>query len=295
VIAVIGYYAYAHKSDFEALLKISKKDFFYLSTFIFFTSFFNAAQNAVLIRSLGVPFSNLESFGLSNLSALVNLIVPQGVTVTKAVYLKHRYAVSYSKFSALFLGLLVIFLLVGALLMALTNLIAMIQGIVVPVLLWLGPIVGVASSLLFLWDFPKKYSERLGKLGLLIENFSDGWKEIRSNRPYLIQACLWQIAIFVSSGIAVTLAYQSIGIGINPVLGTSLAVFISFSNLVAIIPGNFGIQETVYGYLTYLSGLAFVQGVVISALMRAVSLLITFLLAPFSWYFLFYRHGIKLR
>jgi hypothetical protein len=85
-----------------------------------------------------------------------------------------------------------------------------------------------------------------------------------------------------------------VGIEINPVLGISLAVFIAFSNLIAIVPGNFGIQETVYGYLTYLSGLMFVQGLVISMMMRAVGLLMIFMIAPISWYFLFFRYRIKL-
>jgi uncharacterized membrane protein YbhN (UPF0104 family) len=295
VFAIIGYYVYSNKNDFEVILKISKINFVSFTIFVFLSSFFNAAQNAVLIRSMGIPFSNLESYGLSNISALANLILPQGVTVTKAVYLKHRYAVSYSKFSALFLGLLVIFLLVGALLMALTNILATVQGIEVPGILWIGSVAGAASSLLFFFDFPKRYFQKFGKLGALVESFSDGWNQIRSNKSCLVKACLWQIAIFISSGIAITLAYRSIDITINPVLGISLSVFISFSNLVAIIPGNFGIQETVYGYLTYLSGLMFVQGVVVSTLTRVVGLLITLLIAPFSWYFLFFRHGIKLQ
>jgi uncharacterized membrane protein YbhN (UPF0104 family) len=225
---------------------------------------------------------------------LTNLLVPQGVTVTKAVYLKHRHGVSYSKFSALFLGLLVVFLLIGALLMAITNTLAMMQGIDVTEILWGGVFLGVATTLLFFFDFPKEYFTKFGKVGALIANFSDGWNRIRTNKACLIKACLWQIAIFISSGIAVTFAYRSVGIDISPVLGISLSVFISFSNLVAIVPGNFGIQETVYGYLTYLSGLMFVQGLVISVLIRAVGLVLTLMIAPISWYFLFFRYRIKL-
>ena len=290
----LGYYCYLHKDDFEVLLQLNKVDLVLFALFLILSSFFNAAQNAVLIRSLGVPFSDVESFGLSNISALTNLFVPQGVTLTKAVYLKHRHGVSYSKFSALFLGLLVIFLLIGALLMTVTNVLAMMEEIEVPAILWGGAFLGGATSLLFFFDVPKEHFRKLGKVGALVENFSDGWNRIRTNRACLLKASLWQIAIFMSSGIAVTYAYHSVGIDISPVLGISLAVFIAFSNLVAIIPGNFGIQETVYGYLTYLSGLLFVQGLVISMMIRAVGLAITLIIAPISWYFLFFRYKIKL-
>ena len=294
VLIPFGYYVYLNKSDFEVLLEISGVNLAFLSTLIIVTSFFNAAQNAVLIRSLGTPFSDLESFGLSNISALVNFIIPQGLSITKAIYLKQRHAISYSRFSALFLGLLVVFLFIGALFMVLTNTVAALQGIEVPKILWLGSLLGVVPSLLFFFDIPKQAFGKLGKVGMLLGSFSDGWKEIRSNKTCLMKACLWQIAIFISSGIGVTVAYRSIGIKIDPFLGISLAVFISFSNLLAIIPGNFGIQEVVYGYLSYVSGLLFVQGVVISTLMRAIALFVTLAIAPFSWYFLFFRQRIKI-
>ena len=289
-----GYYVFLNKGDFAVLLGISGANFVFLFILIIMTSFFNASQNAVLIRSLGTPLSNLESFGLSNISALVNVIVPQGLTITKAVYLKQRYAVSYSRFSALFLGLLVVFFFVGALLMIIANTVATLQGIEIPKILWLGSVLGAGSSLLFFLDIPKYASGKLGKVSVLLGNFSDGWNEIRSNKVCLMKACLWQVAIFTSSGISLTIAYYSIGIKISPILGISLAVFISFSNLISIIPSNFGIQEVIYGYLSYMSGLLFIQGVVISALMRAVALLVTVVIVPFSWYFLLFRQRIKI-
>lgn len=290
-----SYYIYSNKSDFKIILNIDKVSFISLSSFFFLTSFFNAAQNAVLIRSLGVQVSNLESFGVSNISAIVNLIVPQGLTITKAIYFKQRHKVSYSTFSALFLGLLVIFLLIGALIMTLMNLVAAIQGVKVPAILWISSFFGIASSMLFFFDFPKGSLWKIGKVGILLESFSDGWKELRSNKRCLIEASLWQVAIFISSGITVIIAYHSIGIDINPMLGISLSIFISYSNLIAIIPGNIGVQESIYGYLSYISGLMFVQGVVISALIRTIGLVITIFIAPLSWYFLFFRYKIKLR
>ena len=294
VLVSAGYYVYSHKKDFASLLEIDWLDFVALLVVIGLTSFFNASQNAVLIRSLGTPLSDLESFGLSNVSALVNFIVPQGITITKAVYLKQRYAVSYSKFTALFLGLLVIFLFVGSLLMAIANTTATILGILVPGILWIVCFLGCASSFLFFIDFPKKNFRSFGGLGKMLESFSEGWRLLRKDKSCLFKASLWQIAIFISSGIGITIAYHSINIDINPILGISLAVFISFSNLIVIIPGNFGIQESIFGYLSYLSGLLFVQGVVISTLMRTTSFIVTVVIAPFSWYFLIFRQKIKL-
>ncbi len=294
VLLFIGYYFYKNINDFEILFTIQKKDVLVLSFFYILSVYFSATQNALLIRSLGVPLSDLESFGLSSISALVALVVPQGLTITKAVYLKQKYSLAYSKSPAWFLGLLVVFLFVGSCIMALTNTIATLQGVKVPEILWVITVCGGASGLLFFFDFPKKMTGRLGKIGALIDNFADGWKELRSNRTYLIKACFWQTAIFIATGLYVTVAYNSIGIGINPLLGISLSIFIFFSTLVTIVPGNLGVQEAVYGYFSYMSGLTFVQGVVASTLMRVIGLFITLILAPISWYFLFYRQKIKI-
>ncbi len=290
----IGYYFYVNINSFEVLLTISGKNVVILSLFYIVSVYFSAVQNALLIRSLGVPLSDAESFGLSNISALVALIVPQGLTLTKAVYLKQKYSLAYSKSPAWFLGLLIVFLFVGSCIMALTNTIAMLQGVKVPEILWIITVCGGASSLLFFFDFPKKMTGKLGKIGTLMDNFADGWKELRSNRAYLIKAGFWQTAIFIATGLYVTVAYNSIGIDINPLLGISLSIFIFFSTLITIVPGNLGVQEAVYGYFSYISGLTFIQGVIASTLMRAVGLFITLILAPISWYFLFYRQKIKI-
>lgn len=62
------------------------------------------------------------------------------------------------------------------------------------------------------------------------------------------------------------------------------------SNLIT--PGNIDVQEAVIGYLSILSGLTFVQGVAVSAIIRVVILAINFVVAPATWYILFSRGQI---
>ena len=194
----------------------------------------------------------------------------------------------------MYLGLLVIYLLVGSLVILVTNIVTILLGGTVPFVFWIAVCGASASGLLFTIDFPQKSFFRLGKISTLISNYSEGWKSLRTNKSRLLNACIWQFFIFVSSGIWVSIAYYSLGIKINPLLGISLSVLISFTNILVLVPGNLGIQEAVYGYFTFLTGLSFAQGVVVSALVRAVLLAITLCLTPFSWYFLFYRQNISL-
>lgn len=295
MLALIGFYISINKSNFEILRGISLTDIFILAFLYLFNVYFSASQNARLIQSLGIPLSNLESFGLSNVSALVGLVVPQGLTLTKAIYLKQRYALPYSKSPAWFLALLVVFLFIGSCIMAITNTLASLQGIKVPFILWIATIGGAMSTILFFFDIPQIISEKSGRFGRLMNNFSSGWKELRSNKANLVKVCIWQIAIYLCSGIQIAIAYRSLGMDINPLIGISLSVFIFFSTVVTVIPGNLGFQEALYGYFSYLSGLTFVQGVIAGALLRAVGLALTLILGSISWYFLFLQRGIKFR
>jgi hypothetical protein len=247
-----------------------------------------------LYQAAGAPIGNIESFRLTNVSAFFNLIFPQGGSLTKAIYLKQKYGIPYTKTSAIFLGLLLIYLDIGAAVMLVTNFATVLLGGTVPLVLWVIALIACASSLFFMFDFPKFSLFKLGKIGELISSFSDGWNSLRTNKSHLAKACIWQLVTFVCSGLWISTAYYSLGIKLNPLLGISLSVLITFSNILVLIPGNLGIQEAAYGYFTYLSGMMFSQGVVVSALARVVVLMVTLLLTPLSWYYLFYKQNISL-
>jgi uncharacterized membrane protein YbhN (UPF0104 family) len=281
-------------SSFHLLLELNWKILGVMILFILINIFASASENAVLYQSLGAPVGNVESFGLTNVSAFFNLIFPQGGTITKAIYLKQRYKIPYSKTPAMYLGLLVIYLVIGAGVILATSIITISMGGKVPMVLWIAVCCASASGILFMVDFPKGLLPKLGKIGKLLSSYSDGWRSLRTNKSCLIKACIWQLIIFICSGIWVSTAYYSLGIKINPLLGMSLSVLISFTNILIIVPGNLGIQEAVYGYFTLLTGMSFAEGVVVSAFVRIVLLSITLFLTPFSWYFLFYRRHISL-
>lgn len=288
------YYFYSNQETFHILTETNWKILGVMVIFILVNIFASSSENAVLYRALGAPVSSIESFGLTNIGAFFSLLFPQGGTITKAIYLKQKHKIPYSKTPAMYLGLLVIYLIIGSLVILITNIATILMGGEVPFLFWLAAFGASAPGLLFVIDFPQKSLSKLGKIGTLISNYSEGWKSLRTDKSRLLHACIWQFIIFVSSGIWVSAAYYSLGIRINPLLGISLSILISFTNILVIVPGNLGIQEAVYGYFTLLTGMSFAEGVVVSALVRVVLLVVTLFLTPLSWYFLFYRQNIHL-
>lgn len=295
LLVLFGIYVYKQRAELSILFKTRPSDVLLLGVMYLLNNLATAAQFASLYRALDADMGVWESFGLSQVSTVLNLIVPGRIGgIARVVYMKSVYATPYSQALALLMANLVVAMVSGAFIMALTNAVVAFMGQPVPLILWAAVVAAASSVVLFWVTIPVRLTSRLGRIGRMLDLFSDGWKSLRSNRRSLIEAAIFQMLSFVTLGGVITVSYRGLGLELNPLLGVSIAVFTVFSNLVIITPGNLGIQEVIIGYLSQLSGLLFVQGVAASALMRTVQFVTAFSLAPAAWYLLFYRRSIHL-
>jgi uncharacterized membrane protein YbhN (UPF0104 family) len=295
LLVIAGWYAYAHGDELAVLLTIPWHFLAVLGVVLILTGIASAAEFAVLYRTLGPSMSVFESYGLSQLTSAMNQLIPgRPGGVARIVYMKHRYGTPYSQTPAILLGSIVLSLFVGSILMALTNAIMLLSGHLVPSVFWIGSAGSALSVAVFWMSIPAKWTSRLGRVGKMLILFSEGWRSLRTDKGRLVRAGIYQLLAYAFWGLSISVAYRSLGVAIDPVVGVSIAVFLTFSNAVIITPGNLGIQEAVAGYLTMLSGSSFVEGVAASALIRATGLVITLVLAPVAWYLLFVRRGIQI-
>ncbi len=295
VFFLAGWYIYQNYEELKALVLINGWAVLALVCAGILRRFVDSARFAALYKALGAHIGLMENFGLSQVAATLNLLLPaQAGVVARAVYMKRQYALPLSQTPSILLGIFVFSLFIGACIMALSNSIIAFMGNSVPLILWLYVVVAGASVVLFWISIPEQLTSRLGRIGNMLRLFSDGWKSLRSNKRCLIETGIYQILTFIGSGLIITIAYYSLGVDINPLLGISIAVFIALSNTISITPGNFGIQEAVIGYLSQLSGILFVEGIAAATLIRVAGLVITFGIAPIAWYMLFFRQNIQI-
>lgn len=293
--ALSSYFVYKQRDDLAILLSVRWWDIVKLLGIMLLYEFVSAARFASLYKALGAEVGNLESLGLSKLANALNVMLPaQAGGIARAVYLKSRYNLPYSQTPVVFLGSIVVSMSMGASIIILFNIFNVLMGHPVPPVLWLG---GVASiSVLLLWlTIPKWMILRLGRMGKILDLFSRGLKSLRSNKKCLKETAFYQLLLFCIGGGAIALAYRGLHLQIGFLMGIVILVLNSFLSLVNITPGNFGIREAVFGYLSELSGLSFAQGVAASMLIRAVGLIITYSIAPIAWYLLFFRQNISVR
>ncbi len=288
------WYVRAHWNDLAILFTVRWLDVIGLSILVVLFNFVSAAQFASLCRALGAKMNLFESYGLSSLASALNLVLPAQIGgMARAIYLKSQYAVPYSQAPAVFLGRFILSSFLGGLLVLLFGIVFTLMGEPMPLELWIGAAFAVMPAVLFGMRIPEQVTLRLGRIGVILRLFSDGWRSLSMDRRCLIESSIFQLLMFAVGGWAIKAAYEGLGLDVSLTVAISMAVFTSVSNMVIITPGNIGIQEVVMGYLSQLSGLSFVQGIAGAALLRAIGLIITFLVAPGAWYLLFYRLKIS--
>lgn len=294
LVSILSIYCYNNREKLIILTTVN----LYLLILLFFLMFLSlltsSTQAVHLYRAIETPIGVWEGFGLSVVAATIGLLLPNASYVTKAVYLKKKYKLPYSQTPVIFLGRFVLFLLVGAVVMMISNLVSLALGYTVPIILWVGIVFAAASIGLLWFEIPTNITKRLGRVGNMLRLFSVGWQKLRSNRILLIKASLFQLLSFIINGFIISFAYRSLNLTVHPLAGTSMAVFISFSNLIMITPGNVGIQEIIYGYLSQLSGVSFVQGIAVSTLIRVIGWVMLLILAPICWYIFFFRQKLSM-
>ena len=209
------------------------------------------------------------------IAQVLNLFVPQAGNVYRGFELKRAFGVSLTRYVAAYVNApwtaMVLYFTLGAVVVG-----AIGQGIEVSGLA-LAVLLGVAAVVMAVAPFagravltllPQRYRpiawlhRRLGEvLTVTITSVRDP--------AYLGRLLLWTLASFVL-GVAlfwVGFGAVNLDVGLAPVV--AYFVVLQLTTFVMITPGNLGVRELAFGVLAASLGAAVVEGVLVSALLRA--------------------------
>jgi uncharacterized membrane protein YbhN (UPF0104 family) len=289
-VSLLVYYLVSHREELSVVRQLNSEKILYLLLIALLNLLFRSGHFAALYQLLGARVGLAESLGLSAVASSVNMLLPaQAGGVSRAVYLKRRHHLPYSRVPIIFAASVLFSLFVGSMLLAAVGMLLIVDGHSVPLVLWLTVLATFSTALLFFLDVPKSWLSAMGRAGQHLDQIIDGWRSIRQGRRWFLTAGLYQLLTHVSFGLLILASYEGLGLTLEPVFALGMAVTISLTNLVIITPGNIGLQEFLLGFLAQAGGITFSQGVVAAALIRAVLLVVTLAIAPFGWYFLFLR------
>ncbi|TFG90998.1 MAG: flippase-like domain-containing protein [Syntrophobacterales bacterium] len=242
------------------------------------------AFNGLLLRAIASKFNITltvkEWLGLPFVTAMGNYITPfSGGMFARASYLKYRHSFPYAKFvSVLGASYLIYFWVAG--IMGIVAVALPLERLELSwelMLLFVGVVLFLSSCALI----PAVKIPGSNRVVLALNSSFDGWTFIRKDLPLLIRLALYTLATILLNGIAFWLAFTTLSDGLLPFRSIFLiSIFSSFSILIKVTPGNFGITEAITTLSSEFLGIGAGIGLMASLLIRAASLIPIFILGP---------------
>ena len=286
ILGVAAWYIIAHREDFDAIRHINPSFLWPILLCVIVQHGVNGYMNKEFVRYFNVDLDINEWFGLALVSNMGNYLAPfRGGMAGRAVYLKKKHRLPYTRFMTLFIASYLLIFFFGGLLGALTMTgIFLTQGLF-QWKLFVFFITLSAAVILFIVVFSRVRLPEGKKWGRISEAIT-GWKIISSNIDILWRICGAVIINYLLGAIQIYYGFISFGFAISPLAAWIVGLFSAFGLLLSITPGNLGIQETWVGFLSAFLGIGFNQGVMAQGLIRAVNMLVIFTLGPLYSYIL---------
>jgi uncharacterized membrane protein YbhN (UPF0104 family) len=243
----------------------------------------NGIALRILSTKLNVHLKTKEWLGLSFMTNLGNMITPfSGGLIARAAYLKHRHGFPYAQFvTSLAANYLISFMMIGV-----TGLIVLTVYHRHIAFFWeLAGVFLIATFILAaLMLAPPRELTWKNRLAQNINDAIGGWNYIKGDHTLIVRLSLCTMMNILLGGAMYQVAYRSCGLAVPFDSSLLVGLLASFSILVNLTPGNFGIQEAIVAVTSALLGMGAAYGVIVSLLLRLMGLLVAFTFgAAFSY------------
>lgn len=275
--------------------------------YIAFTLSNGYVNNKLALKSFDIEIKFTEWFGLSTVNTLANLVFPMKTgTLIKAAYLKNKYQFDISRSAGI---------LVFSSIISLITLLAMSSSVLAYLVIsgnsrdmapWLDTLPSNFSTILFTITFIATITGCATLAYCLLShsingNHKRGPSHLIFNMVIALRNSIGHLSRFPSLIIAI-IANSIVTLGINiailyfaflsinvhtDIFGlTCINLLNSISFYISLTPGNVGFQEMIVSLSSLILGVSFEEGLVVAALIRAASTIVTVILGSI--------YGIKL-
>jgi uncharacterized protein (TIRG00374 family) len=283
ILIVISGFLYRERDTLATLQAISVRFILLLVALQIAVLVVNGIALRILSTKLNVHLKMKEWLGLSFMTNLGNMITPfSGGLIARAAYLKHRHGFSYTQFvTSLAANYLISFMMVSV-----TGLLVLTVYHRPVAFFWelAGVFLITAFILAALMLTPPR---ELTWKNRLVHNINDaigGWNYIKGDHALIMRLSLCAMTNIFLGGAMYEVAYRSCGLAVPFDSSLLVSLLASFSILVNLTPGNFGIQEAIVAIASELLGMGAAYGVIVSLLLRLTGILVAFTLgAGFSY------------
>lgn len=230
--------------------------------------------HVVLVRFARRPVGFVPWLRLFTLGRFLNLFVPQGGNVYRAVELRRRFDVGYGDFITAFVNApwlaMVLNLALGAVAVAALQRDAAIGAWPLWLVLAAATLLGATApfvALAVLPLVPKRWRPLAWLRARLAEMVRATLESLRDRR-YLAWVFAWTLVSFVQASAMLWYGFAALGSPVGVAEAIAFYVLLQLATYFPVTPGNVGVQELAFGALAAGFGAAAVDGVVVSGLIR---------------------------
>ena len=277
LVLLLAFYVWQNREDMLRMLHLSPGTTFGMLFLGFMGGIINCFYHLALLRTYGIPLSLTDWMGVVSVSNAIAYVLPlRADLVFSAAYYKRVKGLAYTKSVSMAAGN-ILFGVAFSLMQILVSLlcIGFLQGSW-PGLLWglwclgtlcLGLIVFCALGMKgHLPGFLSKFR--------LLQSVLEGFTDLLRNRALLLQVLGCLVFNNLCQLFLYSLCFRSIGLPIPLYIALFYNSVSWLIGIVAIVPGNIGIKESVMGAATLLLGSVFQTGFAVSLLQRVVMLIV---------------------
>ena len=234
----------------------------------------SALSRKLMAERLGIRLAFFDWYGLLMVTNLISLVVPaRGDLAVSALYLRKKYDLPITHFISMLYGstilLTVCLSVTGVICLVLVAAEGLSPGVYV-----VGIIAAIGVLSFFLGWLPPGLLRGESWFMKRLRAALEGWKHLRSDGILMTQLTMLSLSGIALFSLWMFASYRMLGFEVRVLPSTVAGVVVLMSFFVSVTPGNLGIREALLGFTSQVLGLGFAEGVAVTLLQRAVSILV---------------------
>jgi uncharacterized membrane protein YbhN (UPF0104 family) len=252
VLCGFAVYLYSNADKFRNLFNLSLVSLLLLCSLVLVAIFLKGLINYLFYRQLGATIALNEGVGLAIVNTVSNQLPFAGGLVAKALYLKSRHHLAYTRYVSATVALYICFVssngIVGIGGLAYQRL----TGEPVPLLLIMG-FLGMTASI-FSLGIPLNMGFLPDRWRKLVTKLVDGWQLLRGNRRLVAEVVGVQTMLTLLAAVRLWIVFHALSqnVTLNHCLLFSSASILT--RLVSISPGGLGVREAIIASMASVLG-----------------------------------------
>jgi uncharacterized protein (TIRG00374 family) len=261
---VFFYYLYINANQYLTLLNISVSKVILILILTLIQQILNGEVNVYMFKILGVHLPHKDGFYIAAASTFANQLPISGGIVTRGVYLKHKYNLSYAKyFSATFAFFFLTIASYGFLGGIILLYWKFFKNVFIePILFWGFSIMAFFGGVIFIIPFDAIRTPFV--LQKWLNQALEGWTLLRKQPALLLKTLALQMAMTAFLAIQYLQAFQMLSQDITLSQSMLFSSASILTQLVSLAPGGLGVREAIVGGVA--SALGFDTSVSVAAI-----------------------------